>query len=114
MRFSVFHRYPFAPPDGFRFATKLWHPRVGAAAAGGGGGGGGTGGEICLGLSTQGSAGSPPTWAAAMTLANLPPLLLSILANPDGEANSEAMHQLEQNKPAFVAKAKEWTKNFAK
>lgn len=96
--------YPFAPPENFTFETGIWHPRVDAKS-----------GACCLGLSASGTPAEPPTWSAAtMSLANMPVLLLAVLASTEGGANEEAMKQAVDNMPAFTAQAKAWTAKHAK
>eukprot|EP01062_Namystynia_karyoxenos_P035477 TRINITY_DN2597_c0_g1_i2.p1 TRINITY_DN2597_c0_g1~~TRINITY_DN2597_c0_g1_i2.p1 ORF type:complete len:149 (+),score=55.75 TRINITY_DN2597_c0_g1_i2:115-561(+) len=87
--------YPMVPPK-VRFMTRIWHPNVDKI------------GRICLDILKD-------KWSPALQIRTV---LLSIQAllsapNPDDPLNNEAADQWKQHEEAAVAKAKQFTRQYA-
>eukprot|EP00047_Mylnosiga_fluctuans_P004601 m.235494 g.235494 ORF g.235494 m.235494 type:complete len:201 (-) comp12834_c0_seq1:83-685(-) len=88
--------YPFSPPK-CKFITRIWHPNVSSQT-----------GAICLDILKD-------QWAAAMSLRTV---LLSIqallaAAEPRDPQDAVVAKQYMEDHPAYVAKAREWTAQYA-
>merc|ERR1719251_121019 len=88
--------YPFEPPK-MKFMTKVWHPNVSSQT-----------GAICLDILKN-------EWSPALTIRTALLSLQALLSTPepDDPQDAEVAKQYIRQRPAFVEKAKEWTKNYA-
>lgn len=93
------NRYPFEPPH-LQFVTKIYHPNIDDA------------GRICLDVLKSPPAGS---WKPAHNLHTILTSIQLLLAepNPDDGLMAEISHEYKHQRPAFNAKAKEWTRKYA-
>lgn len=89
-------QYPFVPPK-MKFTTKIWHPNVSSQT-----------GAICLDILKD-------EWSPALTIRTALLSLQALLSTPepDDPQDAQVAGQYKGNYPAFVAKAKEWTRQYA-
>merc|ERR1711879_211217 len=89
--------YPFEPPK-MNFDTKVWHPNVSSQT-----------GAICLDiLKTE--------WSPALTIRTALLSLQALLSTPEPNDPQDAQvaTQYKTKKKEFLAKAKQWTKTYAR
>lgn len=93
-------RYPFEPPH-VQFLTRIYHPNIDTA------------GRICLDVLK-----SPPTgsWKPAHNLHTILTSVQLLLAepNPDDGLMAEISSEYKHQRPAFLSKARQWTRQYAK
>lgn len=90
------NEYPFRPPI-MKFDTRIWHPNVSSQT-----------GAICLDtLSTA--------WSPVLTIKSTLLSLQSLLESPEPKdpQDAEVAKMMNDNKPAFEAKAHEWAVRHA-
>ncbi|KAH3743778.1 NEDD8-conjugating enzyme UBE2F [Pelomyxa schiedti] len=107
IEFDVTHvpDYPMHPPK-VKMLTKIWHPNID------------TNGAICHNYLKTDPA-FHGGWTPALRMQVLVQAILTMFDeksdsfNPEDPLNIEATSQLLENRPAFVAKAKEWVRLHA-
>ena len=100
LEIKIPNRYPFEPPH-VQFLTQIYHPNIDTA------------GRICLDVLK-----SPPTgsWKPAHNLHTILTSILLLLSepNPDDGLMADISSEYKYQRPTFVAKAKQWTSQYAK
>ncbi|KAJ2805230.1 hypothetical protein H4R21_001337 [Coemansia helicoidea] len=92
-------RYPMEPPS-VRFATRIYHPNIDDH------------GNICLDVLKSGKSGCwNPSWTLAKVLVALSVLLAT--PNPHDPLMPEIADLLLNDRPAYLAAARDWTARFA-
>ncbi|KAH8236020.1 hypothetical protein KR038_000084, partial [Drosophila bunnanda] len=94
LRFT--EEYPFKPPD-VKFSTRLFHCNISPE------------GEICLDI-------LGPEWSPALTAARILLSIRSLLVDPNTEDRLVPEHakMYVENRPAYEANARVWTRRYAK
>jgi ubiquitin-conjugating enzyme (huntingtin interacting protein 2) len=93
--------YPFEPPK-MKFVTHLWHPNVSSQT-----------GAICLDILKDNSVGG--AWSPALTMRTALMSLQALMCAPEPKDPQDAVvaRQYMDERKAWEAKAREWTRVYA-